>query len=148
MESQEGRGVGERESGKGEVVRQEKWVERVQIIVCSSEWNQCMLNSVNKFKNAVLVTNWKITLIFFWFPFQGAVFGQSEETTGGVGWIGILFIYLFIFVNRFFCLFVQFFTIIIIKCKASFSCHSSLSHYSTQGFILLSFHFIFFFFKK
>ena len=79
MEGQEGRGVGERK----------------QIIVCSLEWNQCMLNSVNKFQNAVLVTNWKITLIFFWFPFQ--VFGQSEEMTGGVGWIGILFIYLFIY---------------------------------------------------
>ena len=85
-----------------EVVRQEKRMERarrdrsVQIIVCSLEWNQCMLNSVNKFQNAVLVTNWKITLIFFWFPFQGAVFGQSEETTGRVGWIGILFIYLFL----------------------------------------------------
>ena len=40
------------------------------------------------------------------------------------------------------------FTIIIIKCKASFSCHSSLSHYSTQGFILISFHFIFSFLKN
>ena len=48
-------------------------------------WNQCMLNLVNKFQNVVLVTNWKITLIFFWFPYKGAVFGQSEETTGGVG---------------------------------------------------------------
>ena len=57
-------------------------------------------------------------------------------------------IYLFIFVNRFFCLFVHFFTIIIIKCKASFSCHSSSSHYSTQGFILISFHFIFSFLKN
>ena len=35
------------------------------------------------------------------------------------------------------------FTIIIIKCKASFSCHSSSSHYSTQGFVLIFFHFIF-----
>ena len=40
------------------------------------------------------------------------------------------------------------FTIIIIKCKASFSCHSSSSHYSTQGFILISFHFIFSFLKN
>ena len=69
MEGQEGRGA--RERGKveeerqraREVVRQEKQVERarrdrsVQIIVCSLEWNQCMLNSVNKFQNAVLVTN-------------------------------------------------------------------------------------------
>ena len=91
-----------------EVVRQEKQVERarrdrsVQIIVCSSEWNQCMLNSVDKFQNALLVTNWKITLIFFWFPFQVAVFEQSEEERGGVRWIGTVFIYLFIFVNRFF----------------------------------------------
>ena len=44
--------------------------------------------------------------------------------------------------------FVQCFTIIIIKCKASFSCHSSSSHYSTQGFILISFHFIFSFLKN
>ena len=49
------------------------------------------------------------------------------------------------FVNRFVCcfFFVQCFTIIIIKYKASFSCHSSSSHYSTQGFVLISFHFIF-----
>ena len=40
------------------------------------------------------------------------------------------------------------FTIIIIKCKASFSCHSSSSHYSTQGFVLISFHFIFSFLKN
>ena len=43
-----------------EVMRQEKRANRdrsVQIIVCSSEWNQCMLNSVNKFQNVVLVTN-------------------------------------------------------------------------------------------
>ena len=59
------------------------------------------------------------------------------------------FIYLFIyFCNRFFWLFVQFFTIIIIKCKASFSYHSSSSHYSTQGFVLILFHFIFSFLKN
>ena len=58
------------------------------------------------------------------------------------------FYFLNFFVNRFFCLFVQFFTIIIIKCKASFSYHSSSSHYSTQGFILISFHFIFSFLKN
>ena len=40
------------------------------------------------------------------------------------------------------------FTIIIIKCKASFSCHSSSYHYSTQGFVLISFHFIFSFLKN
>ena len=44
--------------------------------------------------------------------------------------------------------FVQCFTIIIIKCKALFSCHSSSSHYSTQGFVLISFHFIFSFLKN
>ena len=44
--------------------------------------------------------------------------------------------------------FVQRFTIIIIKCKASFSCQSSSFHYSTQGFILISFHFILSFLKN
>ena len=54
----------------------------------------------------------------------------------------------FYFLN-FFCKYiVQFFTIIIIKCKALFSCHSSSSHYSTQGFILISFHFNFSFLKN
>ena len=33
---------------------------------------------------------------------------------------------------------------IIIKCKALFSCHWSSSHYSTQGFLLISFYLIFF----
>ena len=61
--------------------------------------------------------------------------------------MGRLVFSLFFFVNRFLC-FVQFFTIIIIKCNASFSCHSSSSHYSTQGFILISFHFIFSFLKN
>ena len=59
----------------------------------------------------------------------------------------LVFIFLFFFVNRFVC-FVQCFTIIIIICKASFSCHSSSSHYSTQGFVLISFHFIFSFLKN
>ena len=54
--------------------------------------------------------------------------------------------YFFIFFCKY--LIVQFFTIIIIKCKASFSCHSSSSHYSTQGFVLISFHFIFSFLIK
>ena len=53
----------------------------------------------------------------------------------------LVFIFLLFFVNRFLC-FVQFFTIIIIKCKASFSCHSSSSHYSTQGFVLILFHYV------
>ena len=105
MEGQEGRGVGEGESRRGEAKskRQEKWVERarrdrsVQIIVCSLEWNQCMLNSVNKFQNAVLVTNWKIKLIFFGFPFQGAVFGQSEDLDDRRGGMIRDFIYWFIY---------------------------------------------------
>ena len=60
-----------------------------------------------------------------------------------------VFIYFIFFVNRFdCCFFVQCFTIILIKCKASFPCHSSSSHYSTQGFILISFHFIFSFLKN
>ena len=61
-------------------------------------------------------------------------------------WGGKISFYLFFFVNRF--LFVQFYTIIIIKCKALFSCHSSSSHYSTQGFVLISFHFIFSYLKN
>ena len=46
-----------------EVVRQEKWVKRarrdrsVQIIVYILEWSQCVLKSVNKFPNALLVSN-------------------------------------------------------------------------------------------
>ena len=61
-----------------------------------------------------------------------------------------VFIFLFFFVNRFVCcfFFVQCFTIIIIKCKASFSCHSSSSHYSTQDFVLILFHVIFSFLKN
>ena len=60
-----------------------------------------------------------------------------------------LFFYIF-FVNRFvdcffFC---TVFTIIIIKCKALFSCHSSSYHYSIQGFVLILFHFIFSFLKN
>ena len=66
------------------------------------------------------------------------------------GWEEDWSFYFFIFfVNRFdCCFFLQCFTIIIIKCKALFSCHSSSSHYSTQGFILISFHFIFSFLIK
>ena len=60
-----------------------------------------------------------------------------------------VFIFLFFFVNRFVdCFFCTVFTIFIIKCKASFSCHSSSSHYSTQGFVLISFYFIFSFLIK
>ena len=43
-----------------------------------------------------------------------------------------VFIFLFFFVNRFdCCFFLQCFTIIIIKCKASFSCHLSGYHADT-----------------
>ena len=58
--------------------------------------------------------------------------------------------FLFFFVNRFvdWFLFCTVFTIIIIECKALFSCHSSSYPYSTQGFILISFHFIFSFLIK
>ena len=59
------------------------------------------------------------------------------------------FLYIVLFV---FCLF---FLVVfyhhhytIIKCKALFSCHSSSSHYSTQGSVLISFHFIFSFLKN
>ena len=66
------------------------------------------------------------------------------------GWEEDWSFYFFIFfVNRFVdCFFCTVFTIFIIKCKASFSCHSSSSHYSTQGFVLISFHFIFSFLIK
>ena len=105
-----------------------------------------MLKSVNKFPNVLLVSNWKIALIF-WFSFQGTLHGQGPKETGGMG---RRLKFLFFFVNRFvdcffFC---TVFTIIIIKCKASLSCHSSSYHYSTQGFILISFHFIFSFLIK
>ena len=62
----------------------------------------------------------------------------------GVGWEDKFLFFKFSFVNRF----VQCFIIIIIKFKTLFSCHSSSSHYSTQGFVLISFHFIFSFLKK
>ena len=157
-ESQDRKKAEEERWREREVVRQEKWVKRarrdrsVQIIVYISEWSQCVLKSVNTFLNALLVSNWKIALIF-WFPFQRTLRGQGPTKTGGIPiWIIIrrlVFIFLFFFVNRFVCFFfVQCFTIIIIKCKASFSCHSSSSHYSTQGFVLISFHFIFSFLKK
>ena len=64
-----------------------------------------------------------------------------------VGWED-WFLFIYFFVNRFQVCFVQCFTIIIIKCKASFSCHSSSSYYSTKGIILISFHFIFSFLKN
>ena len=105
-----------------------------------------MLKSVNKFSNALLVSNWKIALIF-WFSFQGTLHGQGPKATGRMG--RLVFIFLFFFVNRLVdCFFCTVFTIIIIKCKVSFSCHSSSYHYSTQGFVLILFHFIFSFLKN
>ena len=93
-----------------EVVRQEKRVKRarrdrsVQIIVYISEWSQCVLKSVNTFPNALLVSNWKIALIF-WFPFQRTLRGQGPTKTGRIPiWIIIrrlVFILFYFFVNRF-----------------------------------------------
>ena len=59
-----------------------------------------------------------------------------------------VFIFLFFFVNSFVHFSLQRFVTTTIKCKASFSCHSSSSHYSTQGFVLISFHLIFSFLKN
>ena len=53
----------EEQRAERERERQERHVRRadrersVQIIVCSSEWSQCMLKSVNKFQNALLVSS-------------------------------------------------------------------------------------------
>ena len=81
-------------------------------------------------------------LIVFWF-----ISGKSTWIEWDEGWQDgkkTSFYFFIFFVNRLY----SFFTIIIIKCKASFSCHSSSSHYSTQGFVLISFHFIFSFLKN
>ena len=59
--------------------------------------------------------------------------------------MGRRLVFIFLFFLKIDC---TVFTIIIIKCKASFSCHSSAFHYSTQGFVLISFHFIFSFLKN
>ena len=72
---------------------------------------------------------------------------RERESRGGGGIVDKLFIYffyvnsflytlLFFYVNSFLY---SFFTIIIIKCKVSFSSHSSSSHYSIQGFVFISF---------
>ena len=118
------------------------WTGKGQCKILSVVWNgvsACYeLNQSTHFRVHSWLVVEKLPLIFFWFPFQGTVHGQSEEAVGGVG--RLAFIYLFF--CKYIFLFVQFFTIIIIKCKASFSCHSSSSHYSTQGFVLISFHLI------
>ena len=103
------------------------------------------VKSVNKSQNVLLVSSWKISLNCLLI----SISGNDTWTDLEEGWWNgkTSFYFLFFFVNRFVC-FVQCFTIIIIKCKASFSCHSSSSHYSTQGFVLISFHFIFSFLKN
>ena len=104
------------------------------------------VKSVNNFQNALLVSSWKISLNCLLISISGnGTWTELEEVRQD----GKTSFYFFIFfVNRFQVCFVQSFTTIIIKCKASFSCHSSSSHYSTQGFVLISFHFIFYFLKN
>ena len=63
---------------------------------------------------------------------------RRERESGGDGSSSLNFLFIFFYVNSFLC--TVFFTIIIIKCKASFSSHSSSYHYSMQGFIFISFH--------
>ena len=122
MECREGREVGEKESRRGGTKRkigseageagwrEQRGIGQCKLLSVVQNGSQCMLNSVNKFQNVVLVTNWKITLIFFWFPFQSSsVWGQGPTKTGGIPiWIIIrrlVFIFLFFFVNRFVCFF-------------------------------------------
>ena len=46
---------------------------------------QCkLLSIVRNGASALLVSNWKIALIF-WFPFQGMLHGQGPKKTGGMG---------------------------------------------------------------
>ena len=95
------------------------------------------VKSINNFQNALLVSSWKISLNCLLI----SISRNSTWTELGEGrWDGKTSLYFF-FVKRFQVCFVQCFTIIIIECKVSFSCHSSSSHYSTQGFVLISFHF-------
>ena len=108
------------------------------------------VKSINKFLNALLVSNWKTALNFLSISISEKVTwtGSDEGRHGGSQMKRkrkmISFYFFNFFVNRLY----SFFTIIIIKCKASFSCHSSSSHYSTQGFVLISFHFTFSFLIK
>ena len=104
-----------------------------------------MLNQSTNFRMCSWSVVEKTSLNFLLISISGN--GTWTELEGGRqdGKTGF---YLFIFfINRFLC-FVQFFTIIIIKYKASFSCHSSSSHYSIQGFVLILFHLIFSFLKN
>ena len=59
-----------------------------------------MLKSVNKFPNALLVSNWKIAVIFL-FSFQGTLHGQGLKETGGMGRRLKFLFFNFFFVNRF-----------------------------------------------
>ena len=104
------------------------------------------VKSINNFQNALLVSSWKISLNCLLISIsRNGTWTELEEGR----WDGKTSFYYFIFfVNWFQVCFVQCFTIIIIKFKLSFSCHSSSSHYSTQGFVLISFHFIFSFLKN
>ena len=88
-------------------------------------------------------------LIVFWFNYFREHYMDRVQRRQA-GWEEDWSFYFLIFFCKYIWLlfFLQCFTIIIIKCKASFSCHSSSSHYSTQGFILISFHFIFSFLIK
>ena len=56
----------------------------------------------------------------------------------------ISFYFFYFFVNRLY----SFLPSSLLNARLSFSCHSSSSYYSTQGFILISFHFIFSFLIK
>ena len=88
-------------------------------------------------------------LIVFWFNYFREHY-MDRVRRRQAGWEEDWSFYFLIFFCKYIWLlfFLQCFTIIIIKCKASFSCHSSSSHYSTQGFVLISFSFNFFFFNK
>ena len=80
----------------------------------------------------------------FYFYFQKETKTKRKQEEGGIVVIAVkLFIYFF-YVNSFLY---SLFTIIMIKCKVSFSSHSSSSHYSMEGFVFISFHiFLGFFF--
>ena len=62
---------------------------------------------------------------------------KKRKRKQGGGGIVVIELFYFFNVNSFLC---TVFTIIIIKCKVSFSSHSSSSHYSMQGFVFISFH--------
>ena len=59
---------------------------------------------------------------------------KKRKRKQGGGMIVVIELFYFFNVNSFLC---TVFTIIIIKCKVSFSFHSSSSHYSMQGFVFI-----------